>query len=314
MPRGSWLLNDMSEKTSYFRTTEVGDFRCDGGVLKHVTVKSPALGARAEASLYVPDQARGIGNVPVVILLHGVHGSHWIWAGMGKAHTTLQSLIDAGEVGPMILAMPSDGLWGDGSAYLNHNGQDFEKWIANEVPRLVSEVTGNQADAPLYLAGLSMGGYGALRIGATHPGRFKAFAGHSSITRFNEMTQFIEESLDAYGGIDEEESSVIAGMLRNKDRLPPFHFDCGVDDPLIEGNRRLNAELLEAGIDFSYQEFPGGHEWAYWIEHVRETLLFFNRVQVSQTEQASFRMPERSACQTGTAASMPDTEPEEIAI
>jgi enterochelin esterase-like enzyme len=267
----------MSAPQSHFRTTETGDLPCPGGVLKHVTVKSPALGARADASVYVPDQARGLEKVPVVILLHGVYGSHWSWAGMGKAHTTLQSLINAGEVSPMILAMPSDGLWGDGSAYLIHHGKDFEKWIVDEVPRLVNEVTGNAADAPLFIAGLSMGGYGALRLGATYPERFTAFAGHSSITRFSEMSQFIEEPLEDYGDIDEDESSVITAMLRNKDRLPPFHFDCGVDDPLIEGNRRLHSQLLAAGIDCSYQEFPGGHEWPYWIAHIRETFRFFER-------------------------------------
>jgi putative tributyrin esterase len=267
----------MSALQCHFRTTEIGDFPCPGGVLKHVTVKSPALAARADASVYVPDQARGLEKVPVVILLHGVYGSHWIWAGMGKAHTTLQSLIDAGEVSPMILAMPSDGLWGDGSAYLNHSGKDFEKWIVDDVPRLVSEVTGNASDAPLFIAGLSMGGYGALRLGATYPERFTAFAGHSSITCFSEMSQFVEEPLDAYGDIDEEESSVITAMLRNKDRLPPFHFDCGVDDPLIEGNRLLHSQLQEAGVECSYQEFPGGHEWSYWITHIRQTFRFFDR-------------------------------------
>lgn len=245
--------------------------------MKQVTVKSPALGARADASVYVPDQAGGLEKVPVVILLHGVYGSHWSWAGKGRAHTTLQSLIDAGEVSPMILAMPSDGLWGDGSAYLNHNGRDYEKWIVDEVPTLVSEVTGNAPDAPLFIAGLSMGGYGALRLGATYPERFNAFAGHSSITRFSEMSQFVEEPLDSYRDVDEEESSVITAMLRNRDRLPPFHFDCGADDPLIEGNRRLYSQLQAAGIDCSYQEFPGGHEWPYWIRHIRETFRFFDR-------------------------------------
>lgn len=277
MPKESSFFN-MSDPQSYFRTTETGDFPCPGGILKHVTVKSPALGARADTSVYVPDQARGLKKVPVVILLHGVYGSHWSWAGKGQAHTTLQSLIDSCEISPMILAMPSDGLWGDGSAYLNHNGKDFEKWIIDEVPQLVSEVTGNAPDAPLFIAGLSMGGYGALRLGATYPERFAAFAGHSSITRFSEMALFVEEPLAAYGDIDENQTAVITALLRNKDRLPPFHFDCGVDDPLIEGNRQLDSQLQAAGITCSYQELAGAHEWPYWIKHIRQTFLFFDRV------------------------------------
>lgn len=263
---------------SHFRTTEVGDFPCPGGVLKHVTVKSPALGSRADTSIYIPHQARELESVPVTILLHGVYGSHWIWAGMGKAHTTLQSLIDEGHVSPMILAMPSDGLWGDGSAYLRHNGKDFEKWIVDEVPQLVCEVTGNTPQAPLFIAGLSMGGYGALRIGATHPDRFKAFAGHSSITRFAEMSQFIEEPLETFGKLNEEDYSVASAIIRNKGRLPPFRFDCGLEDPLIEGNRNLYKELQAERIPCTYAEFPGGHEWPYWIDHIKETLLFFDGV------------------------------------
>lgn len=276
MPRESWSFHRMSDTPSYFRTTESGDFPCEGGVLKHVTVKSPALGGRADASIYLPDQVRGLDKVPIVILLHGVYGSHWTWAGMGKAHTTLQFLLEAGEVSPVILVMPSDGLWGDGSAYLKHNGKDFEKWIVDEVPRLVSEVTGNASDAPLFIAGLSMGGYGALRLGASYPERFTAFAGHSSITCFSEMSLFVEEPLNAYGDVDEVDSSVIAAMLRNKDRLPPFRFDCGVDDLLLEGNRRLHGELRDAGIEFTYQEFPGSHEWPYWIEHIKDSFRFFD--------------------------------------
>ena len=211
----------------------------------------------------------------MVILLHGVYGSHWAWAGLGRAHLTLQAMIDAGEIPPMILAMPSDGLWGDGSAYLRHKGGDFESWIVDDVPRLVSEITGNAADAPLFIAGLSMGGYGALRIGASHPERFRAFAGHSSITRFSEMARFVEEPLAAYGCVDEEESSVIAAMLRHRDKLPPFRFDCGTDDPLIDGNRELHRQLREAGIACEYAEHPGGHEWTYWVRHIADTFRFF---------------------------------------
>lgn len=268
----------MSTAGSHFRTTELGSVPGARGRFLNATVKSPALASRVDASIYVPDQVKPGKVAPVVILLHGVYGSHWVWSGLGKADTTLQALIDGGEMEPMILAMPSDGLWGDGSAYLKHNGKDFERWIVEEVPTLVSEVTGNPADAPLFLAGLSMGGYGAMRIGATHPERFTAFAGHSSITQLKEMEQFVEEAVETYGQRNADDVSVITAMLQNKDRLPPFQFDCGVDDSLIEGNRMLFKQLSDAGIDCSYREYPGGHEWPYWIEHVRETFLFFNTV------------------------------------
>lgn len=273
----------MADTTSHFRTTEIGDFPYEGGVLKHVTVKSPALKARADCSVYAPNQVQRGQSVPVVILLHGVYGSHWIWNGMGQAHTTLQALIDQGEVAPMILTTPSDGLWGDGSGYLKHNRQDFERWIVEDVPELVHEVTGNAKDVSLFIGGLSMGGYGALRIGARHPGKFKAFSGHSSITVFEEMSQFVEEPLERYNIEDPDAVAVITAMRSNREHLAPFQFDCGIDDPLIEGNRTFHHQLKEAGIPHEYTEHPGGHEWSYWTKHVATTFRFFDRIQKSKS-------------------------------
>jgi hypothetical protein len=67
-------------------------------------------------------------------------------------------MIAAGEIPPLVLAMPSDGLWGDGSAYLPHLEQDFEKWIVEEVPLAAAEASDLvSAESPLFIAGLSMG-------------------------------------------------------------------------------------------------------------------------------------------------------------
>lgn len=74
-------------------------------------------------------------------------------------------MINRGELPPMVVVMPSDGLWGDGSGYLPHHGYDFEKWIAMDVPDAIEgKIAGVQKHSPLFIAGLSMGGFGALRI------------------------------------------------------------------------------------------------------------------------------------------------------
>src|SRR4051794_7566414 len=105
---------------SAFRTIEVSDERFTGEGLRYVTVKSRALRQRADLTLFVPPGASSAANLPLVILLHGVYGSHWAWALKGGAHRTAMRLIDQGEIPSMVLAMPSDGLWGDGSGYLTH--------------------------------------------------------------------------------------------------------------------------------------------------------------------------------------------------
>lgn len=265
---------------AYFRTLESAEIPCQRGRLSMVTVKSPALRSRADITLFVPETPGTAGPLPVLLLLHGVYGSHWCWAFRGSAHTTLQAMIDSGEVRPMILAMPSDGLWGDGSGYLAHHGQDFEHWIVDDVPHAVAEVSGNPLDAPRFISGLSMGGFGALRLGAKYPDCFKAFYGHSSITRLEEMASFVEEPPDAYEStaLTAEDHSVFETLLQNRERIGLFAFDCGSEDLLIEGNRALHRRLVGAAIPHTYDEFPGTHGWSYWETHFRDSLRFFNRV------------------------------------
>lgn len=255
---------------SQFFTTEIASF--DG--LQFITVKSNALKRRADLSVFVPPNSEGV--LPIVILLHGVYGSHWAWAVKGMAHETTQQMIDAGQIQPMILAMPSDGLYGDGSGYVPHQNADYEKWIVEEVVQVLKEQIPQATDAsPLFIAGLSMGGYGALRLGAKYPQVFRAFSGLSSITHFEQIEQFVSDfeqlKKDAV-----EQDGVLDWMLKNRAALPPFRFDCGREDVLIEPNRQLHAELKQKGIPHLYEEFAGGHSWEYWEEHLRETLLFFN--------------------------------------
>ena len=263
---------------SHFRTIEVSDPRFELEGLRWVTVKSPALRQRADLTLFIPSQLSAARDLPIVILLHGVYGSHWAWALKGGAHRTTARMLQTGDIQPVILAMPSDGLWGDGSGYVPHADQDFDRWIAEDVPAAVREavsITGERS--PLFISGLSMGGFGALRLAAKHPQLFRAAGGHSSMTHFDQHKQFVQEPLERYA-CPSEERSVFETMLRNRDRLPPIRFDCGTNDPLIEYNRELTQQLKHAGIAHTYEEFPGGHEWPYWEKHLADMLKFFDQV------------------------------------
>jgi len=174
----------------------------------------------------------------------------------------------------MVIAMPSDGLRGDGSGYLPQRAQNFESWIADDVPAAVIENIPQVGDAsPRFMAGLSMGGYGALRIGAKYAERFAAISGHSSITEVSQMAKFVEEPLSSYD--TDFNSSVHQAVIGAGAKLPPLRFDCGVADELIGANRILHGQLQAAGIPHTYEEFPGGHDWPYWTKHIADTLRFF---------------------------------------
>jgi putative tributyrin esterase len=259
----------------HFHTIEVSDPAYEFDGLRCVTVKSAALRRRADVTLWVPEAA-GDGPLPVVILLHGVYGSHWAWALKGGAHRTAARLIAEGVLPPVVLAMPSDGLWGDGSCYLPHADADYEAWIIDEVPALTAQVVDAvTAASPLYLAGLSMGGYGALRLGGAYAGRLSGISAHSAAANFTQMNSFTAESGHAYELAEKTPRDPCEAIVGNRDELPPLRFDCGVDDELIDGNRELHQRLSEAGVSHTYEEFPGAHTWEYWAEHIDDTLRFF---------------------------------------
>jgi S-formylglutathione hydrolase FrmB len=247
--------------------------------LRFITVRSPALNARGDITLFLPPGCENEQNLPVSILMHGVHGSHWNWAFKGGAHRTAQRLIESGELRPMVLAMPSDGLWADGSGYLQLPWANYESWIIEDVRDVVTEAVPSVGpDSTWFIAGLSMGGYGAFRLGAKHPEQFAGISGHSSITHFDQLPKFVSDPLDIYGPQDKHEIDVAHWMIKNKDTLPPLRFDCGKDDVLIEENRELHKRLTEHDVPHTYTEFNGEHTWDYWAAHIEDTLRFFGSI------------------------------------
>jgi putative tributyrin esterase len=260
-----------------FRTLELSDPTLAPEGLVFVTVKSAALGQRADLTLFVPRQAQGRHDVPIAILLHGVYGSHWAWAFKGGAHRTAQRLIDDREIPPLILAMPSDGLWGDGSGYVRHATQDFERWVVDEVPAASRQAcTACGVRSPLFIAGLSMGGFAALRLAGKYSRRFAAAAGHSSITDVAQLDALIAEPRTGWSDAPEDRS-VLAVLAAAHAPLPPLRFDCGRDDPFLAANRELHAALGARAIAHEYAEHDGGHDWPYWSRHLAQTLRFFAR-------------------------------------
>lgn len=272
----------MTTKHPGFRTVEISDVRFPLDGLRFVTVKSPALRGRGDLVVWLPAGARDLAILPLVVLLHGVYGSCWSWALTGGAHLTAERLIREGAIRPVGLVMPSDGLWGDGSGYVRHPDRDFERWIVEDVPAAARRILPDSVETPLLLGGLSMGGFGALRIGSKY-GRevFSAISAHSSITEFAQMDRFVEEPLESYG-VCPEDVSVQETILNHRGRLPAIRFDCGVDDLLIEENRALHRALETAGVPYVYEEFAGGHDWGYWEEHLADGLRFFDTVMFAR--------------------------------
>jgi len=265
---------------SRYQNVELSAPRYEIAGLRYLTFRSEALGRRGDVTLFIPPGCESESGLPAVLLLHGVYNSHWAWSMQGGAHTTALAMIEQGEIDPIVLIMPSDGLWGDGSGYLPHSSGDSEKWVMEDVVGCCSEVVPCLSQhSRLFIAGQSMGGHAALRLGSKYASLVAGFSAHSSVTELKHLLPFVQEPLSAYGEVAKSiESLPLYWLKKNCAILPGFRFDCGTHDELIQANRELHRSLEEAGISHVYEEFEGTHDWEYWREHIADSLRFFNSI------------------------------------
>ncbi len=244
-----------------------------------LTVQSPALGGRGDLGVHVPQALAVPEGVPIVVLLHGVYGSFWNWFLAGRANRTLDRLVEAGSVAPMVLVTPTDGMRGEGTAYLRHPDRDYEQWIIDEVVDVVREfVDAATETSPLFLGGNSMGGFGAARLGLRHAERVAGVAMHSAITHLDQLAHFTTGDIAADAGLDPAERDLLTAVDRCPSVPPPIYLDCGAADPLALANLAFQAELTGREIDFEAHTFDGGHDWDAWSSRIEHSLVFFGRI------------------------------------
>ena len=158
-----------------------------------------------------------------------------------------------------------------------HADANYEAWIGQDIPALVQQlVPGVDAASRFYIGGLSMGGYGALRVGLLYD-RYSGISGHSAITALSQMPDFVEE--DWSGLQSTVPHPAIVDVLAQTETPPQIRFDCGTEDPLLQANRDLHHNMQHQEVGHEYHEFAGGHTWDYWTRHVAETFRFFHGIE-----------------------------------
>ena len=163
-------------------------------IIHSLKVDSPALGKSLSVKIYVPASEAPSAGWPVLYLLHGLGGSERDWVELGSIQATLDRMIRSGRIRPMMVVMPGAGSsWYVDSANLGGPG-NFESAIGDDLPRAIEArypVSGNASQRAI--AGISMGGYGALRIALKRPENFAAVASMSGALWHN--LPMVQESL-----------------------------------------------------------------------------------------------------------------------
>ncbi len=292
------------------------------GTVRVESFYSPALGVSKHYVVYLPPSyGKGTRRYPVAYYLHGYSGNEADWLALAEIDRVADSVFAAGAP-EMILVMPDgdDGWYTDwaeplvydacladtllsrrGTTYCTKH-QGYATYIAQDLVAHVDSTLRTRADRRHRgIAGLSMGGYGAIALALSHPNVFGAAASHSGVlsplylgphpfalpARYQQSMDSIWASRragwptfrPAFGDdIASWYARDPAHMARRLQAaggpLPAVFVDGGTEDGLVDESRAFHADLLALGVPHQYAEWPGGHDWRYWRAHVGESLAW----------------------------------------
>ncbi len=261
-----------------------------GKVIESLQFKSNLVDYPVKYSIYLPpgyDSSQR--SYPVLYLLHGYSDDETGWIQFGEANFIADKGIKNGDFPPCIIVMPD----GKVAWYSNsYDGKDpWEDMFVKEfIPFIEKEYRIRSDKQFRAVAGLSMGGYGALTLAMRHTDLFSSCDAMSSGT-FTDDEILNSDMYDRYFGHiygpkpnnEVSKSWKAYNPLHLLDSVEPeklksvrFYIDCGDDDFLYKGNSALHVKMRDLGIPHEYRVRNGGHEWSYWRIGLFDGLKFIS--------------------------------------
>lgn len=222
---------------------------------------------------------------PVIYLLHGLTGHYNNWLDKTR-------LVDYTAAYEFIIVMPegNDGWYTDSASVPTDK---YESYFLQElIPDVEKRFRASSERESRAIAGLSMGGYGALKFGVKHPEMFVLTASLSGALDAASWTEadlkgleFIWRTLQPVFGPEKSETRAANDLRKLFSELtaqriaalPYVYLDCGTEDRLLEINRSFADILTKQKIPHEYRQLPGSHSWTYWDSQVQEVLRIASR-------------------------------------
>ncbi len=207
------------------------------------------------------------GPPPVLYLLHGLSDDHTAWS----RYTSVGRYAEAAG---LAVVMPAVHRSFYANEALGHRYWDF---VAEELPEVVRAFFRvSEAPEDTFVAGLSMGGYGAVRLALTFPDRYAAAASMSGAldivramadpTRAELSRRIFDDAVPPDGDL--------FSLLDRATVVPPLHLSCGTEDPLLDYTTGFAETAVAAGHDVTLDLRPGAHEWAFWDAEIQRVLAW----------------------------------------
>ena len=243
--------------------------------LMQVQSFSEALGVQTTVNVILPEATQGIGikasgkeELPKVLyLLHGYSDDHSIWL----RRTSVERYAAAYNLAVIMPAV-------NHSFYCNEViGERYWDYVAEELPMAMHRFF-RLSDKPedTFAAGLSMGGYGAMKLALTFPERFHAAASFSGAVDIAERSgaRASAEQARIFGDVTKiagSDNDLFHLMEKNAKakKKPRLYVSCGTADFLYHQHQKFVPAARKAGWDVtSYEEPDASHEWAFWDREI----------------------------------------------
>ncbi|HEX9294245.1 MAG TPA: DUF459 domain-containing protein [Polyangiaceae bacterium] len=231
-------------------------------------VASRALGRTVSYLAYVPQLSAAEGKrLPVLFLLHGVDGSFADWS--EHAHRELER---ASSRRQLIIVTPEGGKNG---WYLDSPRIANSRYETHLVEEVLPDVEAHfPVDKRRGIAGNSAGGHGALTLALKHPGLFDTASSMSGVLDLTAAKDHpaIVEKLGPYSEFRAswEDNSALHLLAKHREeaRRIPLLITIGASDRWARVNRAFAAELTDLGIQHTFEEREGGHDWNFWVSEL----------------------------------------------
>jgi putative tributyrin esterase len=226
---------------------------------------SPALDESATCWAILPE---GPGPFSVLYLLHGGGNDESSWC-------RLTSLERYAEQWPSLMIVMPDG--GRGFYCDAVSGAAYQSAIISDLIPYIDRLFQTRPEkAGRAIGGLSMGGYGAIKLALQFPDLFVSAHSHSGAFDFGHGWEAREDYVvrilgDKAAGGGPNDVYRLAVECTNP---PALWIDCGVEDFILDHSRAFHAHLEKSGVKHEYHEFPAGHGWDYWDIHIQDALAF----------------------------------------
>ena len=211
---------------------------------------------------------------PVLWLLHGMSDDHTIW----QRRTSIERYAEALGIAVVMPAVAR-------SYYTDMaSGLPYWTFVSEEVPGVARSLFPlSAAREDNFVAGLSMGGYGAFKLALRHPERYAAAASLSGALDVNALIKrssrqlarekrWIFGNLKQLPGSDNDLLALAEKVAAAPDPRPPLYQWCGTEDFLYPDNLTFRDHARSLGLDLTYEEGPGAHEWVYWDRQIQRVL------------------------------------------